>query len=42
MCMLYVDLNPVLGGIAKTPEESNHTSVKNVVIKLMKVKSRIK
>ena len=27
-CMAYVDLNPVRVGMANTPEESNHTSIK--------------
>ena len=27
-CMAYVDLNPVLAGVAQTPEDSAHTSIK--------------
>ncbi|MBW2187513.1 MAG: transposase [Deltaproteobacteria bacterium] len=32
--MAYVDLNPVRAGIAETPEESSHTSVKQRVVDL--------
>lgn len=38
-CMAYVDLNPVRAGMAKTPEESDHTSVKKRCEKAQKSKA---
>ena len=31
-CMAYIDLNPIRAGIAKTPEESTHTSIQHRLI----------
>jgi REP element-mobilizing transposase RayT len=35
-CLAYVDLNPVRAGIAKTPEKSNHTSIRQRSIQASK------
>ena len=39
VCMEYVDFNPVRAGMAKTPEESDHTSVKKRCEKAKKSKA---